>query len=144
MTFSELWTIRTLDISALVNSDPKKFGPSQFGPRPLVNSDPDHWSIRTAKRKILWSIRTFSIGQFGPFPLTNSDLFHWSIRTFSNGHSGPLHYVFFIKKTVFKLKTSRPNIKNETSVRIQSVQSVVVLLEYLFCIAFTVVMSRLN
>ena len=119
--------------SALVNSDPKKFGPGQFGPRPLVNSDPDHWSIRTlfywsirtAKRKILWSIRTFSIGQFGPFPLANSDLFHWSVRTFSNGQFGPLHYVFFIKKTVFRLKTSRPNIKNETSIRIQSVQSAV-------------------
>ena len=49
------WTIRTLANSALVNSDPKKFGPSQFGPRPLINSDPDHWSIRT-----------LFIGQFGP------------------------------------------------------------------------------
>ena len=86
----ELWTIRTLANSALVNSDPKKFGPSQFGPRPLVNSDPDHWSIRTlfywsirtSKRKILWSIRTFSLGQFGPFPLVNSDLFHCLVRTF--------------------------------------------------------------
>ena len=51
----ELWTIRTLANSALVNSDPKKFGPSQFGPRLMVNSDLDHWSIRT-----------FFIGQFGP------------------------------------------------------------------------------
>ena len=66
----ELWTIRTLANSALVNSNPKKFGPSQFGPRPLVNSDLDHWSIRTlfywsirtSKIKILWSIRTFSVG----------------------------------------------------------------------------------
>ena len=40
-------TIRTLVNSALVNSDPILFGPSQFGPCPLVNSDPDHWSIRT-------------------------------------------------------------------------------------------------
>ena len=97
MAFCELWTIRTLANSALVNSDPKKFGPSQIVLRPPVNSDPDHWSIRTlfnwsirtSKRKILWSIRTFSLGQFGPFPLVNSDLFplvnsdlfHWSIRT---------------------------------------------------------------
>ena len=97
MSIFELWTIRTLAHSALVNSDSKKFGPRQFGPRPLVNSDPDHWSIRTlfywsirtSKRKILWSIRTFSLGQFGPFPLVNSDLFHWSIRTFSFGQFGP-------------------------------------------------------
>ena len=101
----ELWTIQTLANSAPVNSDPKKFGPSQFGPRPLVNSDPDHWSIRTLfllvnsdlKKKnslvnsdlISWSIRTLSIGEFGPFPLVNSDLFHWSIRTFSFGQFGP-------------------------------------------------------
>ena len=130
VTTEELWTIRTLANSALVNSDPKKFGPSQFGPRPLVNSDPDHWSIwalfywsiRSSKRKILWSIRTFSLGQFGPFPLVYSDLFHWSIRTFSIGQFGPLHYVFFIKKTVFRLKTSRPNIMN---IHEQSVQSAV-------------------
>ena len=97
----ELWTIRTLANSALVNSDPKKFGPSKFGPRPLVNSDPDHWSIRTlfywlirtSKRKILWSIRTFSLGQFGPFQLVNSDLFLWSIRTFSIGQFGPFPLV---------------------------------------------------
>ena len=97
--FMELWTIRTLANSALVNSDPKKYGPSQFGPRPLANSDPDHWSIRTffsfvnsdLKKKnslvnsdlFSWSIRTFSIGQFGPFPLVNSDLFHLPIRTFA-------------------------------------------------------------
>ena len=49
------------------------FGPSHFGPRLLVNSDLDHWSIRTffywsirtSKIKILLSIRTFSVGQFG-------------------------------------------------------------------------------
>ena len=85
--FMELWTIRTLKNSA------------------LVNSDPDHWSIRTffnlsirtSKRKISlvnsdlfpWSIRTFSIGQFGPLPLVNSDLIHCSIRTFSIGQFGP-------------------------------------------------------
>ena len=105
----ELWTIWTLANSALVNSDPKK-----FGPRPLVNSDPDpwsiwilfYWSIRTSKRKILWSIRTFSLGQFGPFPLVNSDLFLWLIRTFSIDQFGPLNYVFSIKKTTFRLKTS--------------------------------------
>ena len=112
----ELWTIRTLANTALVNSDPKKIGPSQFGPRPLVNSDPDHWSIRTlfywsirsSKIKILWSIRTFSVNQFGPFPLVNSDLFRWSIRTFSIGHFGPSLYVFSTKKTAFRLKTSHP------------------------------------
>ena len=49
----ELWTIRTFANSALVNSNPKKFSPSRFGPRPRVNSDPDHWSIRTSKREIL-------------------------------------------------------------------------------------------
>ena len=88
--FGELWTIRTLANSALVNSDPKKFGPSQFGPRPLVNSDPDHWSIRTPttgqfgpqKKKKFF-------GQFGPFLLVNSDLLHLSIRTFSFGQFGP-------------------------------------------------------
>ena len=50
------------------------FGPSHFGPRLLVNSDLDHWSIRT-----------FFIGQFGPKnkdSFVNSDLFCWSIRTF--------------------------------------------------------------
>ena len=105
-------TIRTLANSALVNSDPKKFGPSQFGPRPLVSSDPDHWSIRTlfnwsirtSIRKNLWSIRTFSIGQFGPFPFVNSDLFHWSIRTFSFGQFGLFHYLFSTKKTSIRLK----------------------------------------
>ena len=94
--FNELWTIRTLANSALINSDPKKFGPSQFGHRPLVNSDPDHWSIRTlfywsirtSKIKILWSIRTFPVGQFGPFPLVNSE-----IRTFSVGQFGPFPLV---------------------------------------------------
>ena len=86
----ELWTIRTLANSALVNSDPKKFGPffiGQFGPQ---------------KEKFF--------GQFGPFLLVNSDLFHWSIRTFSFGQFGPLPYVFFIQKTAFRLNTSRPNI----------------------------------
>ena len=114
MELSELWTIRTLANSALVNSDPKKFGPSQFGPRPLVNSDPDHWSIRTlfywsirtSKIKILWSLRTFSVGQFGPFPFVNSDLFRLSIWTFSIGHFGPSHYVISTKKTAFILKTN--------------------------------------
>ena len=99
--YNELWTIRTLANSAIVNSDPKKFGPSQFGPRPLVNSDLDHWSIRTffcwsirtSKKENLWSIRTFSIGQFGHFPLVNSDLFHWSIRTLSIGQFGPIPLV---------------------------------------------------
>ena len=126
----ELWTIRTLANSALVNSAPKKFGPSQFGPRPLVNLDPDHWSIRTlfywsirtSKRKILWSIRTFSIGQFGPFPLVNSDPVLLSIRTFSIGQFGPLPHVFSIKKTAFRLNTSRPNTLNEISIHIQAVQ----------------------
>ena len=126
----ELWTIRTLANSALANSDPKKFGSSQFGPRPLINSDPDHWSIRTlfnwsirtSKRKILWSIRTFSLGQFGPFPLFNSDIFLCSIRTFSIGQFGPLPYVFSIKKTAFRLNTSRPNILNAILIHIQAVQ----------------------
>ena len=71
-----MWSIRTLDDSALVNSDLNFFGPSQFGPCPLVNLDPT--------------------GQFGPFfifllPnsdlffffLANSDLFLWLIRTLS-------------------------------------------------------------
>ena len=85
----ELWTIRALANSALVNSDPKKFGPTQFGPRPLVNSDPDHWSIRThfigrlGPQKIklfgqfgplLLVSSDLSIGQFGPFPLLISNL----------------------------------------------------------------------
>ena len=83
--------------SALVNLDPKKFGPSQ---------DLDHWSIRTGplvnsdpfllvnsdlqKKNSLvisdlfsWSIRTFSTGQFGPFSLVHSDLFLRSIWTSS-------------------------------------------------------------
>ena len=88
--FTELWTFRTWANSAPVNSDPKKIDRSQFGPRPLVTSYLDHWSlrtifhwsVRTSKIKILWSIPTFSVGQFGPFPLVNSDLFLWSIRTF--------------------------------------------------------------
>ena len=123
VTWLKSFDVRTLANSALVYSDPKIFGPSQFGPRPLsiwppttgqfgpffigqfgpqkekffgqfgpfllVNSDLFHWSIRT-----------FSIGQFGPFPLVNSDLCHWSIRTFK------LRYVFSIKKTALRLKTS--------------------------------------
>ena len=103
-------------VGPIVNSDPKKFGPSQFGPRPLVNSDLDHWSIwtlfywsiRTSKIKILWLIRTFSVGQFGPFPLVDSDLLLWSIRTFSIGQFGPSYYAFSIKKTAFRFKTRYP------------------------------------
>ena len=120
-----LWTIRTLATSALVNSDPENFGPSQFGPRPLVNSDPDHWSIRTFFIGQFGPQNEKFFGQFGPFLLVNSDLFHWSLRTFSFGQFGPLHYVFFITKTAFKLKMSRPNIQNETSIRIEAVQSAV-------------------
>ena len=63
----------------------------QFGPRPLVNSEPFLLVNSDLKNKnslvnsdlFCWSIRTFSIGQFGPFSLVNSDLFHWSIRTFA-------------------------------------------------------------
>ena len=105
---NELWTIRTLANSALVNLNPKIFDPSQFGPRPLVNSDLDHWPIRAflldnsdLKKKnslvnsdlLSWSTRTFSIGQIGPFLLVNSDLFHWSIQTFSVGQFGPFSLV---------------------------------------------------
>ena len=42
-----MWSIRILDDLALVNSDLNFLGPSQFGPSPMVNSDPDHWSIQT-------------------------------------------------------------------------------------------------
>ena len=126
------WLIRPQSIRTLKNSA-------------LVNSDLDHWSIRTPTTGQFgpFFIGQFGpqkekfFGQFGPFPLVNSDLFQWSIRTFSNGQFGPLHYVFFIKKTVFRLKTSRPNIKNETSIRIQCVLSDRIL------IAFMVVVSRL-
>ena len=66
--------IRTLDNSALVNSDPILFGPGQFGPRPLVNSD-----LFVMVNSDL--IRYFSLvnsdlisDQFGPFSLVNSDL----------------------------------------------------------------------
>ena len=113
----ELWTIRTLANSALVNSDLKKFDPSLFGPQPRVNSDPDYWSIRTfligqfgpQKERILWSVWTFSLGQFGPFPLVNSDLFLWLIRTFSIGQFGPFQYVFSRKEK------QMVQIKNEPS-----------------------------
>ena len=78
---SELWTIRTLANSALVNSDPKKFGPSQFGPRPLVNSDPFLLVKSDLKKKnslvnsnvFFWSIRTFSIGKFNEDEVTQVD-----------------------------------------------------------------------
>ena len=36
--FPGIMTMQTLDDSGLLNSDPILFGPSQFGPRPLVNS----------------------------------------------------------------------------------------------------------
>ena len=52
---SGMWSIRTLDDSA------------------LVNSDPDHWSIRTF---FYWLIRTFPLANSDlsrPFPLANSD-----------------------------------------------------------------------
>ena len=114
----ELWTIRTLANSALVNSDPKKFGPSQFGPRPLVNSDPFLLVNSDLKNKnslvnsdlFCWSVRTFSIGQFGPFPLVNSDLFHWSIRTFGLCifHIKRKLRSDFIKKKKNNKKTSHP------------------------------------
>ena len=55
----------------------------------MVNLYLFYWSVRTSKIKILWSIRTFSIGQFGPFPLVNLDL-------------------RITKKTAFRLKTSHP------------------------------------
>ena len=44
-----MWSIHTLDDSALVNSDLNFFGSSQFGPWPLVDSDPGlfYWLIRT-------------------------------------------------------------------------------------------------
>ena len=79
------WLIRPY---GLFNPDPKNSA--------LVNSVPDHLSVRTLllvnsdrKKKISlvnsdlfhWSIRTFSIGQFGPFPLINSDLSQCSVRT---------------------------------------------------------------
>ena len=90
---TELWTIRTLANSALVNSDPKKFGPSQFGPRPLVNSDLDHWSIRAFFIGQFGPQNEKFFGQFGPFQLVNSDLFYWSIRTFSFSQFGPFPLV---------------------------------------------------
>ena len=80
--WKELWTTRTLANSALVNSDPKKFGPSQFGLRPLVNSDPDHWPVRAFFIGQFGPQKETFFGQFGHFPLINSDLFNWPFRTF--------------------------------------------------------------
>ena len=121
----ELWTIRTLAYSALVNSDPKMRSWSirnsttgRFGPRPLVISDP----LLLVDSDL---IKKKFFGQFGPFLLVNSDLFHGSIRTFSIGQLGPFHYVFYTKKTAFRLKTNSPNIKNEASIHILAVQSAV-------------------
>ena len=51
-----MWSIRTLDDSALVNSD--------LILSALVNSDPDHRSVRT-----------LTTSQFGPWPVVYSDLF---------------------------------------------------------------------
>ena len=126
ISLSELWTIWTLANSALVDSDPKKIDPSQFGHRPLVNSDLDHWSIRTSTTgqfgprplvnsdllywsirtsniKILWSIRTFSVGQFGPFPLVNSDPFL--------GQFGPFLLVNSDHPIVISIKNLRSDLK---------------------------------
>ena len=99
------------DYENVVNSVLKVFGPSQFGPWPLVNSDPDHWSfrtffllansdlffwlIRTFLDLFLWLIRTFldffplaNSDLSRPFPLANSDLFLWLIRTLRIHYAG--------------------------------------------------------
>ena len=70
------WLIRTLANSALVNSNPILFGPSQFGLRTLANLDPDPWFIRTS---------LVNSDLIKCFSLVNSYLFHWSIRTFFIG-----------------------------------------------------------
>ena len=85
--------------SVIDNSDLQKFGPSQFKLRPLVNSDLNHWSIRTSTtgkfgvnsdlNENIWSDRTFSFGQFGPFYVVNSDIFLSSIWTLSFGQFEP-------------------------------------------------------
>ena len=68
-------TIRTLANSALVNSDPILFGPSQF-------EDLDPWSIRTSTTGHFGPFcngqfgphQILFFGQFGPFSMVNSDL----------------------------------------------------------------------
>ena len=77
----ELWTIQTLANSALVISDPKN--------STLVNSDFEHWSIRTST---IGRFGPIFIGQFGPEKrksLVSSDLFYWSIQTVSLRQFGP-------------------------------------------------------
>ena len=98
----QLWTISFLANSVQVNSDPKKIGPSQCGPRLLVNLGPNHWSIRTFFIGQFGPQKEKFFGQFGPFLLVNSNVFHLSIRTFlvnsdlSIGQFGPLNYVNYV------------------------------------------------
>ena len=79
-----------------LNSDPILFGPSQFGPSALVNSDPTSGQFGPFCNGQFRTHQTFFFGQFGPFslvnsdlPVVNSDLFNWPIRTFIKGQFGP-------------------------------------------------------
>ena len=109
------WLIRPY---GLFNPDPKNSA--------LVNSVPDHLSVRTfllvnsdRKKKISlvnsdlfhWSIRTFSIGQFGPFPLINSDLFQCSVRTLNRFWHWLIRTMFPKKKSdLYLIRTlANPN-----------------------------------
>ena len=81
-------TIRTLVNSALVNSDPILFGPSQFGPWPLVNSDPTTGQFGPFCNGQFGPHQIFFFGQFGPFSLVKSDLISGQFGPFSLVNSG--------------------------------------------------------